>query len=185
MFTGIIEATAPILALSGSALRVRRPEAWNDVRLGSSIAVNGCCLTVSSLEADAMGFDLTPETLAKTTFSRKKEGDPVNLERAMSSGGRLDGHVVQGHSEGRGEVVEAAEGILRVRIQKEFEKFVVKKGSIAIDGVSLTVADIQGDVLSFAIIPFTWNHTVMRHYSPGEEVNVETDVLGRYAKGAS
>lgn len=185
MFTGIVEATAPILALSGSTLRVVRPPIFDDIRLGSSIAVNGCCLTVSVLDDGAMGFDLTAETLAKTTFSVKREGESVNLERAMPAGGRLEGHVVQGHVEGTGEVLEVSEGKLRVRIQKEFEKFVVPKGSIAIDGVSLTIADIHGDVLTFAIIPFTWNHTVMHAYTPGTAVNVETDVLGRYAKTAS
>lgn len=185
MFTGIIEATAPILALSGSALRVRRPELFTDIRLGSSIAVNGCCLTVSSLQADAMGFDLTQETLSKTTFFLKKEGDFVNLERAMPAGGRLEGHTVQGHVEGTGEALEVSEAKLTVRIQKEFKKFVVQKGSIAIDGVSLTIADIQDDILTFAIIPFTWHHTVMRHYRTGEKVNVETDVLGRYAASSS
>lgn len=179
MFTGIIEATAAILDVSSSGLTVALPAEFSDVKLGSSIAVNGCCLTISVLNDDAMGFDLSAETLVKTAFGTKKVGDMVNLERAMPAGGRLDGHVVQGHIEGRGEVVSASEAELKVRIQKEFKENVVPKGSIAIDGVSLTVASIDDDVLAFAIVPFTWNHTIMRFYETGTPVNVETDVLTR------
>lgn len=185
MFTGIVEAQAPILAISGQKLRIQRPSQFTDVHLGSSVAVNGCCLTVAELSAEEMGFDLTPETLSKTTFSAKKNGEMLNLERAMVAGSRFDGHVVQGHVEGTGVVVQAQENKLQVRIPKEFKNFVVQKGSIAIDGVSLTIADIVDDVLTFAIIPFTWSHTIMQHYTPGEEVNIETDVMGRYGKQPS
>lgn len=179
MFTGIVEATAPLLALADSHLTVGRPPQFDDVKLGSSIAVNGCCLTIVELDERSMGFDLTQETLAKTAFAALAPGSALNLERALKADARLDGHIVQGHCEGVGEVVAVAPEQLQVRIQKQFMKNVVPKGSIAIDGVSLTIAELQGDVLSFAIIPFTWEHTILRNYVPGSPVNIETDVLGR------
>lgn len=181
MFTGIIEATAPILDVSLLSLTVVMPKEFSDVKLGSSIAVNGCCLTISGLHDGAMSFDLTSETMEKTAFGEKKAGDLVNLERAMKADARLDGHVVQGHVEGCGEVVSAGNGELNVRIQKEFKENVVPKGSIAIDGVSLTIASIDDNLLTFAIVPFTWNHTIMASYSPGTKVHVETDILTRRA----
>ncbi len=182
MFTGIVEATAPILQLTAAVLIVQKPTQFDDLKIGSSVAINGCCLTVVAMDDASLRFDLTDETLQKATFPHLQAGDWVNLERAMVAGGRLDGHIVQGHVEGTGTVVEASPGILRVRIQKEFMKNVVMKGSIAIDGVSLTIASIDDDVIGFAIIPHTWEQTIMHRYQPGDEVNVETDVLTRIAR---
>lgn len=179
MFTGIIEATAPILSLTGKRLTVARPPAFDDIRPGSSIAVNGCCLTVAELTPADFTADLTEETLRRTTCALLTSGDAVNLERAVRAGDRLDGHVVQGHVETTGEVLRSAGELLEIRIQKEFMKNVFKKGSIAIDGVSLTVADIAEDVVRFAIVPLTADRTIIGGYVPGRRVNVETDVLTR------
>lgn len=180
MFTGIVEATGKILKKDAKRLSVERPALFDDIGLGSSIAVNGCCLTIADLQETSFSFDLTEETLKMTTFPLLREGDVVNLERAMKADARLDGHLVSGHIEGVGEVVDTGPEILKVRIQKEISNFVSDKGSIAIDGVSLTIAEItDGTVLRFAIVPFTNEHTIIRHYQPGTPVNVETDMLAR------
>lgn len=162
-------------------MTVGRPPAFTDIRPGASVALNGCCLTVFACTADTLEFDLTEETLQKTTLGSLRPAMRVNLERAVRADSRLDGHVVQGHVETTGEVVAIAGENLEVRIQKQFLNNVFPKGSIAIDGVSLTVADIRGDVLCFAIVPFTASHTVMAGYAPGTRVNVETDILTRKA----
>ncbi len=179
VFTGIIETTALIRSITPSHLVLERPSLFDDCKLGSSIAVNGCCLTVIAMDEQEFSFDFTEETWNLTAFEEKRVGQSVNLERAMIAGARVDGHMVQGHIEGTGVVVECAKGILRVRIQKEFMKNVVPKGSIAIDGVSLTVAEIDDDIIRIAVIPFTFDHTIMHDYAEGDHVNIETDILLR------
>lgn len=184
MFTGIVEATAEILENSGTSLTVARPAMFDDVKIGASISVAGVCLTVVGLDDQSMRFDVVEETRMKTTLPLKKKGDRVNLERAVTAGGRLDGHVVQGHIEGMGEIIsdlrKADSGLLKIALPNNLIKFVVQKGSIAIDGVSLTVAAVEGNVVSIALIPHTKKITTLGQLKPGDRVNIETDVLARH-----
>jgi riboflavin synthase len=205
MFTGITEHTGKIESFeksaAGSRLRVSLEDAGsiaNDMKPGDSIAVNGCCLTVVDFDARQFSADLSKETLQRTSLGEKNPGDLVNLERPLAAGARLGGHFVQGHVDGKGRVTEiAAEGgswWLSVRVPENLRRFVVEKGSIAIDGISLTVARWADGVASIAIIPFTYEHTNVGHMAVGDAVNLECDVLakcveslldGRVAKPAS
>jgi riboflavin synthase len=191
MFTGIIEATARIEALLNSAtggrLRVdlrAAPALAASLQVSDSIAVNGCCLTV--VECDARGFwaDLSGETLRRTSFGERKTGDIVNIERPLAASARLGGHFVQGHVDGVGRVTElrpdGENWWLSVGIPDEVRKYVAEKGSIAIDGISLTVARWAGGVADIAVIPFTYQHTSTQQMMAGWPVNIETDVLAKY-----
>jgi riboflavin synthase len=191
MFTGIIEAIARIESLenspTGGRLRVdmsATPELAAAVRVSDSIAVNGCCLTV--VECDWRGFsaDLSGETLRRTSFGERNTGDIVNIERPLAASARLGGHFVQGHVDGVGRVSELrAEGEnwwLSVNVPEELRKYVAEKGSIAIDGISLTVARWVGGVAAIAVIPFTYQNTGVRQMVPGGAVNIETDILAKY-----
>jgi len=184
MFTGIVEATAPILSRSAHAIAVSRPKAFGDSSLGSSICVSGICLTVKACDAQSLTFDTVPETLAKTTLGALNPGDRVNLERALSASGRFEGHIVQGHGEGTGEVTEIQpreDGSREVTIEipGELARHVVSKGSIAVDGVSLTAAEMQDCIVRIALIPHTLSSTTLGSLNVGDRVNIETDILGR------
>jgi riboflavin synthase len=179
MFTGIIEATAKILECGNGMLVIERPQEFNDIKEGSSIAVQGICLSVVQMNKKCIQFDVVAETVSKTTVASWKAGDRVNLERAMLASSRLDGHIVQGHIEGVGEV-QNAEALLVVQIPRAILPTIVPKGSIAIDGVSLTVASIEGDCVSVALIPHTLKHTTLGALQQGDRVNIETDVLARH-----
>ena len=185
MFTGIVEDRGEVVARDGARLSVRGRIAAVDVASGHSIAVNGTCLTVTAVDEDRLWFDLSDETLARTALGRLRPGDPVNLERAATLVTRLGGHLVQGHVDGVGEVTELAsegEGGVRlgVRLPAELLRFVVEKGSIALDGVSLTVAAIRGDVIEVALIPHTLAATTLGSIRPGDQMNVEVDVVAKY-----
>jgi riboflavin synthase len=191
MFTGIIEATARIEALDRSPtdgrLRVdlsATPQLAAAVLVSDSIAVNGCCLT--AVERDERGFsaDLSGETLRRTSFGERKAGDIVNIERPLAASARLGGHFVQGHVDGVGRVTELRpEGEnwwLSVSIPEDLRKYVAEKGSIAIDGISLTVARWASGVVDIAVIPFTYQNTSVRQMAAGSPVNIETDILAKY-----
>ena len=178
MFTGIIEATAAILDPSPTTFTIERPGSFTDITIGSSICVSGVCLTIVEFDDASMTFTVVEETLKKSTLGSFKKGDRVNLERAMKAGDRLDGHVVQGHVEGTGKVV-APPPQLTVSIPKDLQKFVIPKGSIALDGVSLTIAEIDEDRVTVALIPHTLEHTTLGALKKGDRVNVETDMLLR------
>lgn len=188
MFTGIIEATARVLSNVSGVLEIGRPKGFADLRIGSSISVSGVCLTIKKLNKKCIQFDVVPETLGKTTLGSYKEGDIVNLERAMKVDGRLDGHIVQGHVEATAEAVEIKneklrmknETLLRVHVPSPLIANIVPKGSIAIDGVSLTVASIEGDCITVALIPHTLENTTLGQLKKGDHVNIETDVLARH-----
>ncbi|MFA6259565.1 MAG: riboflavin synthase [Candidatus Peribacteraceae bacterium] len=183
MFTGIIEATAAVRARTGSAIAVALPTEFKDVQAGNSISVSGVCLTVAYRENGTMHFDIVPETVRCTTLGRKNEGDIVNIERALPAHGRYDGHMVQGHIEGVGTVVankEEGEGKrLSISVPEACARFVIPKGSICIDGVSLTVASVQGDCCGIALIPETCRRTTLGALHEGDSVNIETDILVR------
>jgi len=186
VFTGIIEAQAHVQEIGGHQLTITRPSLFSDVRLGSSIAISGVCLSVIHLENSTLSFDVVPETLKCSKLGTLKVGDSVNLERALSASGRFEGHIVQGHVEGLGTVekitkVESGAEIT-IRIPSELLTMIVSKGSITIDGVSLTVADIQNDLCTIALIPLTLEHTTLGTFHVGDMVNIETDILGKYVR---
>ncbi|HVB87131.1 MAG TPA: riboflavin synthase [Candidatus Dormibacteraeota bacterium] len=193
MFTGIIERVGKIDALDrareGGSLWVNfagAAEIAQETKLGDSIAVNGCCLTVTDLSETRFAADLSGETLRRTSLGEKKPGDPVNLERPLAAGARLGGHFVQGHVDGAGRVTRLArEGDnwwLSVRVPDDLQRYVAEKGSIAIDGISLTVARWQDGVADFAVIPFTYDHTNVHALVPGDTVNLECDILAKYVE---
>ncbi len=186
MFTGIVEATAGIVAQEQGKLILQRPPVFDDIHLGMSIAVAGVCLTVVRFDANTLICDVVPETLQKTSLGNKQSGDRVNLERSLRANGRFEGHIVQGHVEGTA-TVERLErlpdsAILHVQLLPALTAFVVAKGSIALDGVSLTVAVLEGTHCSIALIPHTLEQTTLGTLQPGDLLNMETDILGRYVR---
>lgn len=188
MFTGIIEHLGTIESLSldgsGGRLTVQVPSLAPSLSVSASVAVNGCCLTVVACDKKSFSADLSAETLNKTTFSSLKVGDRVNLEQPLTAGKEFGGHFVLGHVDGTGTVeTMEPEGVgwrYSVCIPTEIAKYVVSKGSITIDGVSLTVAHSENNVAEIAVIPFTYEHTNIRDRHPGDVVNLEADVLGKY-----
>ena len=185
MFTGIVEELGAVRSLEGGRLVVGCPVVATDSTLGASVAVNGTCLTVVERADDTLAFDLSGETLDRTALGSVRAGDPVNLERPVTLAARLGGHLVQGHVDGVGRVAavdRSPDGgaTLTVRIPEELEALVVQKGSIAIDGISLTVAAIDGPELRVALIPHTLAVTTLGAAAVGDPVNIEVDMIGRY-----
>ena len=191
MFTGIIEEAGTVEAIetrsAGARLKVRCATVRSDMTEGASIAVNGVCLTAVDLRPDSFSADLAPETLRRSNLGDLRPGARVNLERPLSPTGRLSGHIVQGHVDATGEFL-SLEALgdenwwLRVRVPAEIDRFLVYKGSIAIDGISLTIAALEADVLSVTIIPHTWRSTTLSGYRPGARVNLECDVLAKHVE---
>lgn len=188
MFTGLIEdlGTVQRLERTGGDVRLRIGTALplHEVALGDSIAVNGACLTVTSLHADTFTADVSVETLAVTSLGGLAAGGRVHLERALRLGDRLGGHLVQGHVDGLAEVVQVVRDAraiqITVKLPRELLPEVVPKGSIALDGVSLTVNTVEGDRIRVTIVPWTATKTTLADWQPGRRVNVETDILGKY-----
>jgi riboflavin synthase len=191
MFTGIIEELGTVGALqnraAGSRLTIACSTVMEDLREGASIAVNGVCLTAVDLRPGSFAADLAPETLERSNLGDLRPGSRVNLERPLTPSGRLSGHIVQGHVDGAGELV-SLEALgdenwwLRVRIPAELDPFLVYKGSVAIDGISLTIAAIESGVLSVTIIPHTYRNTTLGGYRPGARLNVECDILAKHVE---
>jgi riboflavin synthase len=190
MFTGIIEELGTVESLehrgSTAALHLRSPRVLDGIALGDSIAVDGCCLTVTGHDGESWSADVITTTLAATTLGRLTRGDGVNLERAVRADGRLDGHLVQGHVDGVGEVVGRQEQdgttLLRIALPAELSRYVVARGSLAVDGVSLTVAAVEQDVAVIGLIPETLARTTLGRRSVGDPVNLEVDVLAKYVE---
>lgn len=200
MFTGIVQGVGTVGALrrsrQGATLSVAGPEALLRVlKPGDSIAVNGCCLTVTAVTAArgprpaAFRADLAAETLRRTALGRLRRGATVNLEPPLRVGDLLSGHLVQGHVDGVGTLLglqrvrrgdPAAGWWMRLRLPAELQRFVAWKGSLAVEGISLTVAELMGDVAGFAVIPFTHTHTNLAGLRPGEAVNLEVDLIARH-----
>lgn len=186
MFTGIIEEVGRVIE-AGHRMRIACRKVLEDTKLGDSIAVNGVCLTATELGAGEFACDLSPETLARTSLGDLHEGSIVNLERPAAVGDRLSGHIVQGHVDATAKFLSLGslpEGNwwLSVRIPEELDRYVIPKGSITLDGVSLTVASLDQCVVGIAIIPHTYENTVMREYRAGVRVNLEVDLIGKYVE---
>jgi len=189
MFTGIIEELGTVARLeprgAGARITVRCAKVLGDSEPGSSICVSGVCLTAAELRRDAFAADVAPETLRRSNLGELRPGSVVNLERPLSPGGRLGGHIVQGHVDATGEVYSLGElgdgnWWLRVRVPPEIDPYLVEKGSVAIDGISLTIAALEGDLLAVSVIPHTHGNTTLRNYGPGSRVNVETDIIAKH-----
>ena len=191
MFTGIIEELGTLEAFdsqpTGARLRVRASTVLSDAFPGASIAVNGVCLTAVDLAAGSFAADLAPETLSRTNLGDHRPGARLNLERPLSPSGRLGGHMVQGHVDGTGEFL-ALEALgndnwwLRIRVPPALDRYLIEKGSVAVDGISLTVARIIDCELSITIIPHTFDHTTLGAYLPGARVNIECDMLAKHVE---
>ncbi|HIF93129.1 MAG TPA: riboflavin synthase [Myxococcales bacterium] len=190
MFTGIVETIGKIQAIEQKSdlaeLEIDLGPIAEGVKLGDSIAVAGCCLTVSVVEPSSFRFEAIPETLEKTRIGGLAAGDVVNLERAMSSAGRFDGHLVQGHVDGVGRVRrfdrEQHEALLHIACGAEIAGQLVDKGSVTIDGVSLTVVEVVADGFHVALIPYTLEVTTLSDLEIGDTVNLEVDIFGKYVK---
>ncbi len=184
MFTGLIQAVSPVLEIQAGRLRVEVPENWSSdpLQVGESVCVNGCCLT--TLSAGELVFELSPETYARTAFGGMKAGALVNLERALRPMDRLGGHIVQGHVDGLGSVVSVQDHgdhtEIHFEVPIEFDKYLIDKGSIAIDGISLTVVAPEGGLFSVWVVPHTLENTNLRSAAPGTQVHVEFDVLAKH-----
>lgn len=183
MFTGIIEQTGKVAGLHESRLLIDAP-ILVDAPIGASVSVNGACLTVVETTGTGAGFDVIPETFSRTNLGGLGIGDSVNLERAMPATGRFDGHIVQGHVDGTGAVVSFDEGpdgtLVTVETTVAIAAQIVPKGSITIDGVSLTVVAVDDTRFSVALIPHTLELTTLGSLRPGDTVNLETDILAKY-----
>ena len=201
MFTGIVEELGRVVRLEtvedSARLTVEAPTVTQDVSLGDSVSVNGCCLTVTAVHGSTFTADLMAETLTRTTLGSQAPGDPVNLERALRASDRLGGHIVQGHVDATAEVLDHHHrehwDLLRIGLPQAIARYVAVKGSVALDGVSLTVVDVvdASDVapvpsaeasLSVGLIPETLRRTTLGSRRPGERVNLEVDVLAKYAE---
>jgi len=188
LFTGIIEEIGTVTSVSpgdnGHEIVIRAETVLEGTRLGDSIAVNGTCLTVAELGRDAFTIGCAPETLHRTTLGRLRPGDRVNLERSLTPTSRMGGHFVQGHIDGTGEILEMrpdAESLwLTIAFHPGQMKYVVPKGFVAVDGISLTVVDALDDRFTIMLVAYTQEHVTLASKRPGELVNIEVDVLGKY-----
>jgi riboflavin synthase len=190
MFTGIVREVGRVTSLEGGdggiRLEIDAPRTAPGVDIGGSVAVNGVCLTADSLVDGRIGFHAVPETLRRTTLRTLSPGAPVNIEPALRAGDAMGGHVVQGHVDGVGRVrsVETEGGDVRVTVEaaEEVLRYCVEKGSIAVEGVSLTIAELDDDAFTLALIPHTLAETTLADLPPGREVNLEVDVLAKYVE---
>lgn len=189
MFTGIIEAVGSIRSLTPKGGDVRVQVATgkldlSDVKLGDSIAVNGICLTAVELPGDGFSADVSRETLARTGFVNLRPGSPVNLEKALLPTTRLGGHLVSGHVDGVGEILSRSDSaravIFKIRAPQELARYIAMKGSITVDGISLTVNGVNGSEFELTIVPHTLQETIMDSYQAGTLVNLEIDLIARY-----
>ncbi|NOZ37823.1 MAG: riboflavin synthase [Gammaproteobacteria bacterium] len=189
MFTGIIEAIGSIAAIEpkgdDARILIRTGKLdLTDVKLGDSIAVNGVCLTAVELPGDSFWADVSGETLTRTRFADIKQGSRVNLEKALTPSTRLGGHLVSGHVDGLGEIVErspAGRSVrFRIRAAAELARYIAEKGSICVDGISLTVNAVEGAIFELNIVPHTLVETIMDDYQAGTRVNLEVDIIARY-----
>lgn len=181
MFTGIVEELGKVAELNGSRLRFTASTVLEQSKIGSSIAVNGCCLTVVELDKNSWSTDVSDETFSRTNLGALKVGDVVNLERPMALGDRLGGHIVLGHVDAVGEVVEPAPNLV-VRIPSDLMRLIVEKGSVTVDGISLTAFNLTTDTFCVAVIPHTSQVTTLSVRKVGDKVNIEMDMLAKHVE---
>ena len=187
MFTGIVEERGTVLEAGAFRLVVGCRTVVTDSDIGASVSVNGVCLTVVARDAEGLAFDLSEETLARSALGRLAPGDPVNLERPVTLAARLGGHLVQGHVDGVGDVSLMERGedggaLLTIRVPEGLLRYAVEKGSITVDGVSLTIVEIAGEGVRVALIPHTLAVTTLGTAVPGDLVNLEVDVIAKYVE---
>ena len=189
MFTGIVQELGTVDSFaqggSGGRLTIHCAKVLDDAQIGASIAVNGACLTAVEITSSGFTADLAPETLKRTNLGGLAAGAKVNLERPLSANARLDGHFVLGHVDGTAELISLnalgdGNWWLEIRVPGELSRYIVTKGSLAVDGMSLTVAGVDGDLVDFTIIPHTYNHTTLAGYKPGAKLNIEADILAKH-----
>lgn len=192
MFSGIIAGMGDVVVAEsragGITLTLRVPDPFRGLPPGTSVAVNGTCLTVVKTGADTLTFDAVGATLQRTLLGKVKSGVRLNLEESLRLGSPVDGHLVTGHVDGIGAVSEMREGegavFFTFRVPEDLARQVVPRGSVTVDGVSLTVADTHEDTFTVSIVPYTLEKTIFGEYEPGREVHIETDVLAKYVEGA-
>ena len=186
MFTGIVEEVGTVAVLEGYGLTIRAGQVMEQLKLGDSMAVNGTCLTVVEFDRQQFKVDLAPETLRRTALGQLESGNGVNLERPLAVSDRLGGHIVQGHVDASGRIMSIRpEGdcvIFRVRSPKRFMAYIVEKGFIAVDGISLTVVSKGATSFTLSVIPYTLQNTNLREKSAGHRVNLEVDILAKYVE---
>ena len=186
MFTGIIEEVGKIKNIQGGKLTIAASKILEDIHLGDSIAVNGICLTAISWDNGSFTVDVMRETLERTSLHRLRAGSFVNLERALAANGRFGGHIVSGHIDGTGEIInirrDANAVWYKIKTSEKIMEFIIEKGSIAIDGISLTVAKVDRSTFYVSVIPHTLENTILLRKKTGDIVNLENDIVGKYIK---
>lgn len=190
MFTGLVETQGTIKGIDSVdnvvRLDVSAPQIVEGVQIGDSISNNGCCLTVVAIDQEVLSFDAVPETMARTNLGQKKVGDRLNMERSLKVGDRMGGHFVTGHIDGLATLTERTVGsqwsTFRFSLPPELTKQMASKGSVAVDGVSLTLVDVEPGIFSIALIPHTLQVTTLGDLGAGDQVNIETDVLAKYVQ---
>lgn len=186
MFTGIIEETGIIRAITDKNIKIQAKTVLENTKIGDSIAVNGVCLTVTAIGNSEFSADISPETLKVTALGKLKSGSKVNLERALKADGRFGGHIVSGHIDGIAKIKNLKKNNdffdLEIEFENSQEKYVVKKGSITINGISLTIAELNKNRAKIAVIPHTFENTNLKNLNIGDFVNIETDILAKYVE---
>ena len=186
MFTGIVEEVGRVSSLSAYRLVLNAEKVLSDAKIGDSISVNGACLTVVDFDASSFAVDLAPETLRRTSLGQAGTGSAVNLERALSASDRMGGHIVQGHVDGTGAITgltpEADCYIMEIEAPESFVPYIVEKGFIAVDGISLTVVQRTESRFTISVIPFTMQNTNLHERAVGDRVNLEADILAKYVE---
>jgi riboflavin synthase len=186
MFTGLVEALGRVRHRPTQQLSVYAPTNGRTFEIGESVAINGCCLTVTDLSEGALSFDLSEETLRRTNLSDLDEGDVVNVERAMLAEGRFGGHLVQGHVDSVGALIQrepsAGGDVFTFQVPRSVSRYLIEKGSVALDGISLTVVGLTEDTFQVWVIPHTLANTNLSTRKPGDRVNVEIDLIAKYVE---
>ena len=184
MFTGIVEEVGQVKAIGNGTLQIQATKVLEDVKLGDSIAVNGICLTVTGFNSHSFQADVMPETIKRTSLGELKLGSPVNLERALTLSSRLGGHIVSGHIDGTGRIVSLKEDknaiLMKIQADGAILRYIVEKGSVALDGISLTVAQVGNRDFTVSLIPHTRQVTNLSVKGEGSLINIENDVVGKY-----
>ena len=186
MFTGIVEEVGNVAHVSPNSMSVEASTVMPGLKLGDSIAINGACLTVVECGSSRFAVDLAPETMRRTALGALENGGPVNLERALAAGDRMGGHIVQGHVDGTGRVTSIRNDddciIIRIRAPKRLMPYIVEKGFVAIDGISLTVVKKGSSSFTLSVIPYTLRNTNLHRIRVGDRVNLEADILAKYVE---